>query len=240
MLKVTRTGSTVADVLTSVRGIHKNILPYAAATALTRTVKIAQADVVAEMRGSFDRPTAYTLNSTFIVPASKENLTARLAIKNQATGNTPENFLLPGVEGGMRREKRFEAAMRHAGFMTPGQRAMPGSGAKLDANGNVLRSEIGQILKSLSSIRSKPRDKSGPRGRALQNSLFVGKPNGGNRPDGIWRREGHRIRLLFLFTSVQPQYGKRLDFSGTVQQVVRKRFEQEFYAAAAALQQRYS
>jgi hypothetical protein len=110
----------------------------------------------------------------------------------------------------------------------------------LDANGNVKGAEVRTILNSLKGIRaaSATRDrKTGKRlakGRQLKNDLFVGKPNGGNRPDGIWRREGHRLRALFVFTTGAPDYRQRLDFTGVVQQVALERFRPEFEKAVAA------
>ncbi len=225
MLNVTRTGSTVADVLTSVRGINKNILPYAAATALTRTIKIAQADVVAEMRGSFDRPTAYTLNSTFIVPAKKDQLTARIGIKNTAGKNTtPENFLFPEVRGGQRREKRFEAAMRNAGFMKPGERAMPGAGVARDGNGNVSAGTIRSILRQVG-------------GQGTGARIFAGSV-GRKETRGIWQRDGRKLKPLFVFTSTLPVYSSRLDFDAAADKAARANFATEFYKAATEIRAR--
>jgi hypothetical protein len=225
MLNITRHGSTVAEVLTSVRSIPKTVFPYAAATALTRTVKIAQADVVAEMRRSFDQPTAYTLNSTFIVPAKKDQLTARVGIKNTAGKNTtPEHFLFPEVRGGQRREKRFEAAMRHAGFMKPGERAMPGAGVALDGNGNVSAGTIRSILRQAGGQGSGARIFAGTAGRK------------GTR--GIWQRDGKGVKPLFVFTTSLPSYRGRLDFDAAADKAARANFATEFYKAATEIRAR--
>ena len=126
--------------------------------------------------------------------------------------------------------------MRYAGVLGAGQFAMPGRGLSLDANGNVKGADVRTILAALKNIRAvssgiwKQR-----KGRKLANDLFVGKPNGGNRPDGIWRREGQRIRALFVFTNDAPTYGKRLDFTGVVQRVALERFQPEFQKAMAAM-----
>jgi hypothetical protein len=42
MLSIQRTGASIADVIASVRGVPLRMIPYAAATALTRCVKQAQ------------------------------------------------------------------------------------------------------------------------------------------------------------------------------------------------------
>lgn len=242
MLKISHSGASIADVIASVRGVHSNLVPYAAATALTRTAKhAATVELPAEMRSVFTSPTAYTLNSLRIEPASKDKLSARVMVKNQAGGVAPENFLQPEVEGGARKHKRAEAAMRYAGVLRAGQFAMPGKGIDLDSNGNVKGADVRTILTALKSIRavSSTRDrKTGKglrKGRKLANDLFVGKPKGGARMDGIWRREGHRLRALFVFTDKAPTYSKRLDFSGVVQRVALDRFRPEFEKAMQAM-----
>ncbi|MDZ4282809.1 MAG: hypothetical protein U1C04_18845 [Hydrogenophaga sp.] len=223
MLNISRSGTTLAEMAASVQSIPTRVIPFAAATALTRTAKLAQTAVIAQMRSSFDRPTAYTLNSTFIVPATRERLTARVGVKNQGgSGIRPENYLVPGVFGGGRREKRFEAAFRLAGFMRDGERAMPGSGATLDANGNVSAGAIRTILRQVSKGASK---------RATVFAGAVGQ--GGTR--GIWRREGGALKALFIFTTAQPDYSIRFDFEGAAAQASRQNFQSEFYRAASAI-----
>ena len=247
MLTISRSGPTIAEVIASVRDVPARLVPYAAATALTRTAKYAQTTALpAEMRKAFDAPVSYTLNSLRIEPATKDTLRARIMVKGQAhaAGVAPENYLFPEVEGGPRRHKGMEMALRYQGVLGASQFAVPASGITLDAAGNVKGAEVRTILKALKSIRAVSNGvdrKTGKRlrkGRKLANDLFAGEPNGGNRPDGIWRREGHRLRALFVFTDKAPAYKERLDFSGTVQQVALERFKPEFEKAVAALQSR--
>lgn len=237
MLNISHSGASIAEVIASVRDVPSRIVPYAASTALTRTAKFAATTALpAEMKKAFISPTAYTLNALRIEPATKDSLSARVMVKNQASGVAPENFLHPEVEGGGRKHKRAEAAMRYAGVLRAGQFAMPGKGMELDGNGNVKGADVRTILASLKKIRavSSARNKQ-RKGRKLANDLFVGKPNGGNRPDGIWRREGQRIRPLFIFANKAPTYAKRLDFNGVVQRVALDRFRPEFEKALQAI-----
>ncbi len=237
MLNIRHSGPTIAQVIASVRGVPTTLVPYATATALTRVAKqAATVQLPAEMRSVFSGPTAYTLNALRIEPATKDSLSARVMVKNQANGVAPENFLQPEVEGGGRKHKRAEAAMRYAGVLRAGQFAMPGKGITLDASGNVKGAEVRTILAALKNIRGGV-DGAGQRagrGKKLANDLFAGKPRGGGRPDGIWRREGKRLRALFIFTNAAPSYSQRLDFTGVVQQVALERFKPEFEKAVAA------
>jgi hypothetical protein len=243
MLTISHSGPSIAQAIAAVQGAPTTLVPYAAATALTRCAKYAQATALpAAMRKAFDGTTPWTLNSLRIEPASKDKLSARVLVKNQAGAGAvaQEKYLQPEVQGGQRGHKRLENALRYQGILSTGQFAMPGAGMTLDANGNVKGAEVRTILNSLKGIRaaSATRDrKTGKRlakGRQLKNDLFVGKPNGGNRPDGIWRREGHRLRALFVFTTGAPDYRQRLDFTGVVQQVALERFRPEFEKAVAA------
>lgn len=237
MLKISHSGASIADVIASVQGVPTRIVPYAASTALTRCAKFAADQALPDaMRRVFAGPVPYTLKSLRTEPATKDSLSARVMVKNQAAGVAPENFLQPEVEGGARKHKRMESALRYAGVLRAGQFAMPGKAIDLDASGNVKGAEVRTILAALKGIRavSSARNKQ-RKGRKLDNALFVGKPRGGNRPDGIWRREAQRLRPLFIFANQAPRYAKRLDFSGTVQRVALDRFRPEFEKALAAM-----
>lgn len=247
MLTIRRSGPDLHTIARQIGSVPKSMIPYAASTALTRVAQhAARTELPAEMRKVFDGPTAWTLGSLRTVPATRTSLVARVAVKDAANGRAipQEKFLLPEVEGGPRRQKRMEVALRYAGVLRAGQFAVPGEGATLDANGNVKGADVRSILAALKKIRavSTARDrrtgKTLRKGRALANDLFAGVPNGGSRPDGIWRREGHRLRALFVFTSQPPQYGKRLDFDGTVARVAQERFRPEFERAVADLKAR--
>ena len=248
MIQVRHSGASIADVIASVRGVQSYMVPYATATALTRTAKHAADKALPdEMRSVFGNPVPYTLKSLRVEPATKDNLSARVMVKNTGEGGVaPENFLLPQVDGGSRKHKRAEAAMRYAGVLRGGHFAMPGEGLSMDANGNVRGAEVRTILTALKNIRAaSSTGKKLRKGGRLKNDLFVGKPRGGSRPEGIWRREGGsgqgkkegygRIRPLFIFTSQAPQYGRRLNFDGVVQRVAQERFEVEFEKALQAM-----
>ena len=248
MINVRHSGASIADVAASMRGVQSYMVPYAAATALTRTAKHAADKAVPDaMRAAFSSPVSYTLKSLRTEPATKDSLSARVMVKNTADGGVrPENFLAPQVEGGGRKFKGLETGLRYAGVLRAGQYAMPGEGLSLDAHGNVKGADVRTILTALKSIRAaSSTGKKLRKGGKLKNDLFVGKPRGGNRPDGIWRREGGsgqgkkegygRIRPLFVFASQAPQYGQRLDFNGVVQRVALERFRPEFEKALQAM-----
>ena len=247
-LTATRSGRLDA-ALAQMRSIPTRVIPYAASTALNRIGPRARKDLQGEMQRALDRPNAYTLNSIRVVPSTVETLTVRLAVKDDAprNGTKPEDYLLPNVFGGGRNEKRFERNLRYAGILKDGWRAIPASGAKLDAFGNVPRGEIQRILTALraSFDRYQNRSDSARSRRNARNApYFVGgldrvsivggeqRVIPGTMQPGIYRRDGRGVKPVFIFTPKQPQYRRRVDFEGTVQRRGDADFVTEFVRAA--------
>jgi len=247
-LTATRSGRLDA-ALAQLRDIPSRVIPYAASTALNRVGPAARKDLQAEMPRVFDRPNAYTLNSIRVIPATVDNLTVRIAVKDDATNNgtRPEDYLLPNVFGGGRNEKRFERNLRYAGILREGWRAIPASGAKLDAFGNVPRGELQRILTALraSFDRYQNRTDSARSRRNARNApYFVGglprvsivggeqRVTPGSLQPGIYRRDGRGVKPVFIFTPKQPQYRQRLDFERTVERRADADFVPEFVRAA--------
>lgn len=231
MITIRRTGPTIADVIRDLQGVRTSVIPYAAAAALTKSAQRAQQSVVAEMRRSFRNPVAYTLGATRIEPATKDKFEARVAVKDQAggRGTRPESYLLPEVEGGGRNEKGFERALRLAGLLASGERAMPAAGVQRDAAGNVSGATVRSVL------RQAVRAGSGKRSAKL--GVFVGT-FGRKQTRGIWERRDGGVKPLFIFTRTLPTYSPRLDFTGVVEKSVRENFASDFYAFAKAIQSR--
>lgn len=228
MLTVKSTGS-IADVIASIRGVPARLVPYAAATALTRTAQIAaKNDIPNAMRSVFTSPTPWTLNSLFVIAATADTQSARIMVKDSVSrGVAPEKFLLPEVEGGGRNEKGFEKALRLGGWLKPGERVIPGDDMPLDAFGNVSGPKIRSILATLEKPRGGGHVKGQRRG-SYGGGIFVGQIG---RTRGIWQRDGIGLKLLFLITSTAPQYRARLDFPAIVEKCAQANFEKEFNRA---------
>lgn len=235
MYAVTRSGSA-AGFAVEMRGIPASTVPLIAAKALTFTAQKAQQSILQALPSVFSGgATRYTLNSTRIEPAVPQNLSARVAVKDRtaAGGNVPENFLFPGVFGGPRREKRFERALRYAGLLRSGERAIPGDATNLDSFGNLGVAQVRSILRQLDG---QVRSATGAKRRRLakrKNDLFVGTPDGGGRLPGVYRREGNKrgqrkLRPLLVFVRNAPTYARRLDFEGLAAKVAKAEFEPTF------------
>ena len=186
------------------------------------------------MRDIFDRPTPYTLSSTYLKPATKNSLVAHVKLKDSAFKAVPASkFLAPQITGGGRPLKRFERALRSVGALPSNMYVVPGEAARLDAYGNM---SPGQIVQMLSYFRAFPevgyranitekRKLSLAKGNRKRYGIayFVGRPGGG--PLGIWQREihglGSRIRPVMIFVS-RAYYEARFDFAGVAQKIIER------------------
>lgn len=237
-IRVNGSSRSVAEVIRSARDVPARVIPYAASTAMTRVAnRAAKTDLPAAMVRSFDRPTRWTLNSLRVQPATRDSLSARIFVKNEAAGGLPqENYLLPGVEGGGRREKAFEKSLRYAGVLGAGERVIPGRNISLDASGNLPRSLIQSVntwAKSGAAKRTKGTKR--VKGQNPRGYFLFGKP-GGTR--GVAQRSGALVLPVLIFTQRQPQYRPRLDFNGVAEQTALQHFAPEFARAAADITSR--
>lgn len=190
-------------------------IAYAKAIALTKTAKRLQAMAEDEVSKVFSKPTKYVRNGFYVQSASVSKPVAVIGIKDRQA-----KILLPHISGGSRDRKPFEQRLasddaRASGYWVPGQ------GVKLNAEGNLTKGQIKQIVAGLS--------KSGRYG-----DVFVGKPLGiPNAPYGIWARRsknGRRIASLtpLLIKIEKPNYRKRFDFYGIVEKNAQRIFNEEF------------
>lgn len=228
--------SNVRDVARYFSQAQREGIPFAAIVAMTRTAQAVKQVQVSELRRVFDRPTPYTLNALFVSPATKRRPVALVGFKDFSGKGTPAwKYLGPQVEGGPRRSKRSEVALRLAGLLPPGLYVVPGAGAEIDAYGNMSRGQIVKILSYLRAFgeqgyvanRSRTRKSRGVR---RNEQYFVGAPGGA--PLGVWQRKGGAIVPVMIFVRA-PQYQKRYPFHEVSDRVVRFQFPAQFERAMA-------
>ena len=232
MFTVTRSGS-MQDAIQQVRDIPARVIPYAASTALTKSAQAAKEAIVGEMGRVFDRPVAYTLNALRVVSSTVETLSARVAVKDQGARVPQENYLLPEVEGGRRREKGVERALRYAGYLRPGEFAVPGHDAPLDANGNMTGALVRTLIRAIGSQADGAR-RAPVKGGSKRATYFVAAL-GRKRTRGVWKRTGRTINSMLIFVTKAPTYRPRLDFTGIAQRATLETFPAAFAASAASI-----
>ena len=222
-------------------------LPFATSLAINNTAKIIKDREIHEMRDVFDRPTPYVLNSIFIKTSNKQNLTATVGIKD--TGRKPAaKILLAEIDGGSRRLKGYEVALRAAGALPNGYYTVPGEAATMDQYGNIAPSQLRQILSffranrdvgytSNSTDKTRAKLAKGSKKRAGI-SYFSGSPGDGKLPPGIWMRTTSSsftgpvkpLQPILIFVrdvNYQPIY----DFDFVAKQAYEQNYNAEFEKA---------
>jgi hypothetical protein len=214
-------------------------IPFAMAEALTLTAIQAQTDIIQAMTQVFDRPTPYTLNATYVIPATKDRLESFVQLKDSAAKGTPAiKFLDPEVFGGERNPKRGEKALQRMGALASGSFIVPGAGLKLDQYGNISAGTMTKILSAVQAnpdyyqnVTQKSRKRAIAAGRNLE--YFVGRsPSGANRL-GVWERDGRHLHPILIFIDRAPSYRERLKFYA-IAQATYERVYQRFFNDAFA------
>lgn len=214
---------------------------FATAVALTRTATDdVRPAIKAEMARVFDRPIAYTLNSMFVKRATKANLEAKVWLKDNpfSKGTPADRYLAPQIFGGVRRHKGMERVLQAARLMLSSQFAVPAAGAQLDANGNVKRSQIRQIMSQLQVQQGAGYESRGSnssasrRSVARQGQTYFALPTAvrGLRPGIYLKRKfahGTAIRPVFIFVS-QVHYRPLLRFFEIGEAAARTAFPRHF------------
>ncbi|RVD65258.1 hypothetical protein [Mesorhizobium sp. M7A.F.Ca.ET.027.03.2.1] len=208
-------------------------VPFATAKALTATANEVRADHRDLLPLLFDRPTPYTLNSLQVTPATKQHLNAIVGFRDSPRSR--QHYLMPQVEGGSRPHKGFEKWLIGNGVMSSSEYAVPASGLRLNAYGNVSPGVITQILSQLAASPDAMQwetSRSRKRAGSTRSRYFIPKPGGALRR-GIWRRSGKgKIEPLFLFVS-SVGYSVKYNFFDLSQRIAERSFPRQFEAALA-------
>lgn len=228
----------VTALIKKLSAVEKRQLPFATSKALNLTAKEVKAEVRKEMPRVFDRPTPFTLNSVYMSPATKKDLSAEVWLKDFAPKGTPAvEYLAPQVYGGPRRQKRSERWLQWRGILPSGMFWTPGPGARLNQYGNIPGGRITQMLSALKAFpevgymaniteRSMKRNKK-PR------DYFALPRSRGRLPAGVYERVGRGRRgLRFTLAFIrQPYYKPRLPFFGIARRVHAREFGARFEKA---------
>lgn len=221
--------------------IQKKQIPFALSKAINDTAKEVQEGLAKEMR-VFDRPKPATVKGTFVTRSTKTKPEAVIGLKTRAQGTPTAEYLQAQVDAGGRADKRSEILLQRAGILPAGYQTRPGSGARLDAYGNMSRGQIVQILsyfKTFGGIkesgRYKGRDTRSAKlnrnsSRARTFEYFVVPDGMPGLSTGIWKRQGRKIEPILIFIK-PPIYRKRYDFYGVANKIIRTRFDRQFEKA---------
>jgi hypothetical protein len=215
-------------------------LPKVAAHGMNMTMVTMRANLKREMEAKFDRPTPFTLNGLFTVPAKPQNLAVEIRLKDFAGKGTPAaKYLEAQVYGGRRAYKSFEAGLANAGLLPPSMYAVPAKGAPLDQYGNFRGAFLNRILSYLRANRDATQNRGlgassrrNAKGKRFAAQYFVrNKPNALGLPLGIYERRGNTSRMIIAFVKA-PSFERRLDFFGVAEQTVKRFLAKDIDQAA--------
>lgn len=219
-----------------------------------------------EMRTVFDRPTPYVVQSVRVQQATVDRPEALiLPTYMGGKGVDPQKVLQAQAQGGSRRDKRSEVALRRAGVLPSGYQTAiprepyPGSD---DGRGNLRGPFVVQLLSYLqafgeqgyrANMTARRRERLAQRGTSASGAARIGgvvffvaygRLRGGptaHLEPGIWAKSGTHgavLRPVVLFVR-RGSYQRRLDMQGIARKVdVQRRFESRLrYRIRSALGQ---
>ena len=162
-------------------------------------------------RRFLDRPKPQTQKGFRATVARKNDLSVLITPKDKPFSRN--RYLSGNILGGARAPKPFEIAFaaNSKGNIPSGSRFVPTGAVRADRYGNVSKSNLNKILQNINT-------------QTKGNNVFIGKPVGGSRPAGVYRRQNNgALRPLFLVeTSIN--YTARFPAQRIVQQKVQQTF----------------
>ena len=138
-------------------------------------------------RRYLDRPKPSTQKGFRATIAKKSTLTS--VIKPKDRPYNQDRYLSGNILGGQRKQKYDALFVNHptATNIPTGAKLVPTANIKRDRYGNIARRTINDIYKSVGNTNTKG------------SNIFIGKPQGGSRPAGVYRRERNfKLRALFI------------------------------------------
>jgi len=185
------------------------------AVAMTRSAKSAEAEVKKQTPRYINNPTRWTLNSTFVKPATESRLTTIVGFKDySSSGTAAAKYLQLQAKGGTARPKGYEKLLQRKGLLRPGEFAVPAGNSPLGFNtyGNISGAKYVQVLSRLAALReigSQGNRTGSARSTAKrkERDYFVADINGHR---AIWARKGKRgIVPVFHFVDNAPRFNAR-------------------------------
>ncbi len=224
----------IARGLKHLATLNPDQIPKIVSHAINKTLVTVRAKERQEIERVFDRPTRWTLNAFFTVPAKPTYAVAEIRLKDKAAKSVPAAaYLAPEVYGGERALKGFERMLQRNGVMPAGTYAMPTKDCPLDAYGNIPRSYIVQLVSYLQAFGEQgyTANRNAKGGRPTKKRFYsVSGLNDRDKrglPLGIYERRGGESSMVIAFVSSTPSYTQRFDFFGIAEQTVKRFLEKD-------------
>ena len=199
-------------------------LPFSIATAMNASVqgskflagskqKSALNALAGSSRRFLDRPKPQTQKGFRATIANKRNLSTTILPKDKPFNRN--RYLSGNIYGGGRAPKDFGAALVNhpqATNIPRGSRLVPTGAIKTDQYGNISKANINKLFKGVGT------------GTTKGNNIFIGKPRGGNRPPGIYRRESDKLLRPLFYAVNKINYNSIFPAEQIAESTVQKNF----------------
>lgn len=230
------------QLIAKMSDLEKRQMPFATMLAINDAMFDVREGWKTDIQSVFQAPVPLTINAVLYKKATKENLTAEIFLRNEATkGTPPSRYLIENIkpEGG-REEKPFEYLLRNAGVLGINEYVMPARGFPLDAHGNIPGGILTRILSDLQAQRDKSANTTPQSRRRRERRRDIGKravyfynrEKRGNLPRGIYERTrtgfGGSIRMVLAIVEGAPTYSQRFDAYGIAERIFNKQFPIRF------------
>ena len=181
---------------------HTKQLPFSIAQAINASVlgskfvagskqKSALNRLAGSSRRYLDRPKKQTQKGFRATIAKKSTLRSVITTADERPYNMGR-YIDQNIFGGDRKQKYDALFVKHSTATNiPGNSVLvPTQAVKRDRYGNITKSTINKIITAVGTKNIKG------------NNIFIGKPKGGNRPAGVYRRDrGNKLKALFIAQS---------------------------------------
>lgn len=237
-------------------------LPWAIADSMTQAAKDARQYLREVTPRYIDRPTTWTLNSTFVKFATPRRLTSEVGFKYFGGGVPAGRYLETLARGGSRAAKSTERQLQQAGVLRSGQFIVPTgvTPLKLNSFGNLSGSSYTQVLSRLGAMTvqgsSQNVNKTATRSnnKRASRDFFaanisghygimarVGKAPKGN-PGGLGRPITSNLRRGYhtvFYVTRQPRYQPRFPIQTILQTTFNARYASIFPSRLARELEKY-
>lgn len=226
--------------------LEKEQLPFITSLAVNRTSAQVREALKDEIPRVFNAPVTLTKGAVFLTKAANKGgpFERDVFLRDEATkGTPPVKYMAPGTDGGPRRVKRFERALKAAGVMAGNEFAYPARSYKLNAQGNIPASVISTIL---SQVRASPDPEQNATKGSNRKRKRKGKPGyfaaraGMHLKPGIYQRVSNDfgpvqrpLNAVLTFSSDAPNYSQRFPFKKIAARIYAREYREQFRIAAS-------
>jgi len=180
-------------------GTMRGQMPFAISQALNQTGFDVRKALAEGTKRYFDSPTQFTETAFIVQRGTKADPTVLVGAQSN------RSYFGPQIRGGRRYPKGYEGYLRGLSRGRIRGKLVP-TKYVLDDKGNPRKGVFAEIAQGLSTTK--------PGG------FFIGKPKGGGRPNGVYRRSRGQLYPYFIEVNREPRYRARFPMESIGQTTV--------------------